>query len=486
MGSISSDFPSSHVVFFPFMAKGHTIPLLHLVRLLRRRFRRLSVTIFATAAHRPFISQFLSDTSVSIIELSFPQDIPGLPAGVESTETLPSLSLFPEFCMATKLMQPDFEKELQALPPVNFLVSDGFLWWTLESASKFGIPRISFSGLSNFVGAISVAVMKDRLLAGVESDDELITVSSFPWVKVTRSDWDPVFLPEADPTSLHSRFLMASIQATINSYGSIVNSFYELEQVFCDYMKHGGARPKAWNLGPLCLAQTPKEAPHNKPTWLEWLDQKRSQGKPVLYVAFGSQADISAQQLNEIAIGLEESGVSFLWAKKGRESEVEEGFEERVKERGMVAREWVDQWEVLRHESVKGFLSHCGWNSVVESVSCGVPILAWPIMADQALNARMVVEELKAGLRAVERCGGSVKGFVEGKELQRLVRELMEGEKGKEVRKKAAEISEMAKKAMEEDGSSWRNLEELVQQMCNRQGQKNLQGTTGEGNTFNY
>lgn len=185
-------------------------------------------------------------------------------------------------------------------------------------------------------------------------------------------------------------------------------------------------------------------------------------------MAFGSQAEISSEQMKEIEIGLEESGVNFLWAKKEEKKEMEdEGFEERVKERGIIVREWVDQWEVLKHEAVKGFLSHCGWNSVLESLSCGVPILTYPLMAEQSLNARMVVEELTAGMRGVEGTT-SMKGNVKGKDLKRLVRELMEGEKGKEVRKKAMEISEMAKKAMWENGSSWRTLELFVQEMCSK------------------
>ncbi|CAN1320438.1 UDP-glycosyltransferase 90A1 [Linum perenne] len=96
-----------------------------------------------------------------------------------------------------------------------------------------------------------------------------------------------------------------------------------------------------------------------------------------------------------------------------------------------MVREWVDQREILSHPSVKGFLSHCGLNSMMESVSAGVPILAWPMQAEQPLNARMVSEEIKVGLR-VETCDRS-----EG--LSKMVKELMEGEKGKEVRKNAKE-----------------------------------------------
>ncbi|CAN1140232.1 UDP-glycosyltransferase 90A1 [Linum perenne] len=126
-----------------------------------------------------------------------------------------------------------------------------------------------------------------------------------------------------------------------------------------------------------------------------------------------------------------------------------------------MVREWVDQREILSHPSVKGFLSHCGLNSMMESVSAGVPILAWPMQAEQPLNARMVSEEIKVGLR-VETCDRS-----EG--LSKMVKELMEGEKGKEVRKNAKEYGEMARKAMEEGtGSSSMSLDLLIAEIFAR------------------
>ena len=130
-------------------------------------------------------------------------------------------------------------------------------------------------------------------------------------------------------------------------------------------------------------------------------------------------------------------------------------------------RDWVDQREILMHESVQGFLSHCGWNSVLESICAGVPILAWPMMAGQPLNARMIVEEIKVGLR-VETCDGSVRGFVKWEGLKKMVKELIEGEKGKEVRKKCKEVAEKAMKAMGEGGSSKCTLDLLIDEMCGK------------------
>jgi len=114
--------------------------------------------------------------------------------------------------------------------------------------------------------------------------------------------------------------------------------------------------------------------------------------------------------------------VNFLWVTRKDLEEVTGGlgFEKRVKEHGMIVRDWVDQWEILSHKSVKGFLSHCGWNSAQESICAGVPLLAWPMMAEQPLNAKLVVEELKIGVR-IETEDVSVKGFVTREELSRKV-----------------------------------------------------------------
>ncbi|KAL4577192.1 hypothetical protein LXL04_013296 [Taraxacum kok-saghyz] len=450
-----------HFVLFPFMSKGHTIPLLHLAQLLANR--NISVTIFTTKANRPFIADRCPDGSTSIIDLPFPNDVEGIPQGIESTDKLPSMSLFRPFVTATKLMQPHFEQALENLPHVTCIVSDGFLSWTLASANKFGIPRLSFYGMNSYVGAVTREVALHRLLSGPESDDELITVPRFPWIKLTRNDFDEPF-NQRDPSGPYMDFITETVVASANSYGLITNSFYELEPLFLDILNRE-SKPKAWCVGPLCLAEI--ESPptvDRKPKWMEWLDQKLGQGRSVLYVAFGSQAEISSKQLEAISKGLEESLVSFLWVVRKYEGTVVDELQERVGERGMIVKEWVDQLEILKHESVTGFVSHCGWNSVLESICSEVPILAWPMMAEQPLNARMVAEEIKIGLR-VETFDGSVKGFVTSEGLKKTVKELMEGEKGKEVRKKVKEVGGAAKKAMAEGGSSWRTLNELIDEL---------------------
>ncbi|KVI09181.1 UDP-glycosyltransferase 90A1-like [Cynara cardunculus var. scolymus] len=460
---------SLHVVLFPFMAKGHTIPVLQLARLFLRR--NATVTLFTTPANHPFVSATLSDTPTTIISLPFPQNIPGVPSGVESTDKLPSMSLFLPFVSSTKLIEPHFEQALQSLQtPVTFMVTDGFFGWTLDSANKFNIPRLVYYGMSNFSVTLSALISNNPNLFDGKSDTDQVTVPEFPWMKVARIDFGDGFNRNNDSKNPLAEWVMEQILATRKSYGLVTNSFFELEPVYTDFW-NSNFPPKSWCVGPFCFSQEmvePNTLSAQKPSWMVWLDEKLQLGSPVLYVAFGSQAEISMEQIEEIKIGLERSEVNFFWVVRGNKSTFDDGFEERVKGRGIVVREWVNQREILKHESVKGFVSHCGWNSVLESICAAVPIVAWPLMAEQPLNAKFVVEEMEIGSR-VETCDGSLNGFVKWEELEKRVRELMEGEKGKEMRKKVEEISQAAMKAVEDGGSSCRNMNELIEELQAKQ-----------------
>lgn len=134
--------------------------------------------------------------------------------------------------------------------------------------------------------------------------------------------------------------------------------------------------------------------------------------------------------------------------------EPDDGFENRVKGRGLIVKEWVHQKEILEHEAIQGFLSHCGWNSVLEGICGEVPILAWPKLAEQGLNAIMVAEEIKVGLR-VKTIDGSVKGFVTGESLRDSLIELMEGEKRKDLKENVKRLAKAARSAVSDIWWCW-------------------------------
>ncbi|KAL2528824.1 UDP-Glycosyltransferase superfamily protein [Forsythia ovata] len=287
------------------------------------------------------------------------------------------------------------------------MITYGFLGWTLDSAQKFGIPRLVYYGMSNYSVSLTAVASQSRQLTASTSWNQYTLITGI-------GKWD---------------------------------------------RKYGALDRFVWRrrLGK-------KQENYQTPSWIQWLDRKQEEGKPVLYVAFGSQADISREQIKQIKTGLEKSGVNFLWVVGKNQVEDDDGFEYRVKDRGMLVKEWVDQREILEHSSVQGFLSHCGWNSVMESICAKVPILAWPMMAEQPLNAKMVVEEIGIGLR-VETSDGSMNGFVKWEKLEKVMKELMEGEMGKQLWKKVKQVGGAAAEAVAEGGSSWNALNELINEL---------------------
>nr|GEW87257.1 UDP-glycosyltransferase 88B1-like [Tanacetum cinerariifolium] len=173
------------------------------------------------------------------------------------------------------------------------------------------------------------------------------------------------------------------------------------------------------------------------------------------------------EQLKEIAIGLERSGERFLWVVRdppsdddnksnsgGKELSLEsilpQGFLYRTKDKGLVVKNWAPQLAILNHDSVGGFVCHCGWNSTLEAMTAGVPIVAWPLYAEQKMNRVFLVQELKVALALKM----SLDGFVTAEAVEEMVRELMEGVEGKMVRKRVLDIKVKAKSAMEDGGSS--------------------------------
>ena len=124
---------------------------------------------------------------------------------------------------------------------------------------------------------------------------------------------------------------------------------------------------------------------------------------------------------------------------------------------------WCPQEKVLSHTSVGGFLSHCGWNSVLEAVVAGVPMVAWPLYAEQRLNRVVMVEEMKIALWMQEKLEEEGGGFVEAAEVERRVTELMESEEGELVRKTIGFLKNEAGAALREGGSSMFALAKLIE-----------------------
>uniref|UniRef100_M8CRZ1 Cytokinin-O-glucosyltransferase 3 n=1 Tax=Aegilops tauschii TaxID=37682 RepID=M8CRZ1_AEGTA len=280
------------------------------------------------------------------------------------------------------------------------------------------------------------------------------------------ADLGPPFdVPE--PAGPHWDFVCESCSSMYSSRGIIANSFSELESVYIDLWNRD-FDIKMWPIGPLCLA-APEPAVQTKDDRdiSDWLDSRLAMDRPVLYVAFGSQAELSRAQLEEIAVGLDHCGVDFLWVVRSKWFDTEDRFNDRFGDRGKVVEGFINQLGVLGHKSVKGFFTHCGWNSVLESITMGVPILAFPLAAEQKLNAKFVVDVVHMGLRVwpKEDADKEGSGLVVSGDVQVLARELILGEEGRRAAARASELSVSSRKAMEVGGSSYENLAKMVHEI---------------------
>ncbi|KAL5201594.1 hypothetical protein ABZP36_035948 [Zizania latifolia] len=463
-----------HVVIFPFVAKGHTIPIIQLVHHLRHH-EIATVTFFTTPGNAGFVRARLScagDDDVAVVELDFPADVAGIPPGVERAEGLTSMASFVPFVDAMSLLLPQFEESVAAMqPPASIIVADLFLYWTNECAARLGVPNVSFVGMSAFAHVMwKVSIRHDPCAVlrpgDVDKDGNPATfaVPEFPHIKLTYEDF---MAPFGDPSAVGPMMELTGKlgKAIEESHGLIINTLHGLEAPYIEFLNEH-ARPRAWPIGPLCLAQPASEPGYAAwPSWMEWLDEKAAAGRSVLYVALGTLLAITEVQLKEVADGLERAEVDFIWAVRPKNIDLGPGFEDRTKERGIVIREWVNQLEILRHTSVRGFLSHCGWNSVLESVTAGVPLAVWPMNADQPFNAKLLVDELKIAAR-VWTNDRTIRGLVPSMEISKVVRELMHGDVGAEAAKNLAELSVHAKEAVEEGGSSWIALKDMISELC--------------------
>ncbi|TXG74357.1 hypothetical protein EZV62_002936 [Acer yangbiense] len=155
-----------------------------------------------------------------------------------------------------------------------------------------------------------------------------------------------------------------------------------------------------------------------------------------------------SEQVKEIATGLEQTRKVSLG-----------GFLERIEGRGMICR-WAPQVKVMQHKAIGGFVSHCGWNSILESLCCGVPIVTWPLYAEQKFNAFMMAKELGLAAAIESDSGKDNGGLVAAEEIARAVRHVMDGDN--EIRKKAMEMTEISKKSLKEGGSSFVSLGKFI------------------------
>nr|UHB15560.1 UDP-glycosyltransferase [Paris polyphylla] len=339
------------------------------------------------------------------------------------------------------------------------IISDIFYPWT----NDLGYPRIAFHGIGFFSCVVPGTLAYQKLHESVTADDEPFVVGGLPHsIEMTRSQLPGFFM---SPDSL---LISGVVDWHHNCYGVVMNSFYELEPEYADIMKMN-ANFKIWHIGPVSLSGSNTAGRLVESDLIgSWLNGKNPSS--VLYVCFGSSGKFTTPQLREIASGLEDSGHPFIWAVNKSDENLPEGFEERVKGKGLVIKGWAPQVMILNHQAVGGFMTHCGWNSCLEGASAGLPMITWPMFGDQFVNERLIVDVVGMGIGiGTKVCSAheEERTVVKGEDVAKAVRGLMGGDEAERRRKRAREVREKARRAVEEGGSSYSETDRLVEDIIN-------------------
>ncbi|XP_058191459.1 scopoletin glucosyltransferase-like [Rhododendron vialii] len=472
-----------HIYFLPMMSHGHMIPMVEMARIFARR--GVKATLILTPLNATLVSKTIDrdrelglETTIRLI--NFPSAEVGLPEGIESHSSITAREMSQKIRNAAELLQQPFENLLEEDSP-DCLVADVFFPWASDVATKHGIPRLAFHGSSAYALCVHHVLTQQEPYKNIKSDSEVFVVPGLPnKIMMTRRQL-PDFIRDGTENQV-TKLMEKVMESEVTSYGVVINSFHELEPTYSElYSKVIGKR--VWHVGPVSLCNRDNDdkirrgskISINEQECLTWLDSKEPNS--VLYVCFGSLSYFSNVQLLEIAMGLENSGQEFIWVvrkeKKKEEEDREEwlpdGFEKRLEGKGFIIRGWAPQVLILDHKAVGGFMTHCGWNSLLEGVTAGVPLIAWPLFAEQFYNEKLVTDILRVGIGvgAQEWCRWPEEGkiYVKREDIEKAVVQLMVCEEAEGIRSRARALGEAAKKAVEKGGSSYNYLSALLEEL---------------------
>ncbi|KAK8304495.1 hypothetical protein V6Z11_D04G226000 [Gossypium hirsutum] len=406
--------PHPHILVFPYPAQGHMLALLNLTHQLA--LRGLTITILVTPKNLPFLSPLLSShPPITPLVFPFPSH-PLIPPGVEHVKDLGNSGNLPIMVALGKLHDPLVEWfDSHSEPPVA-IVSDFFIGWTQCLATRLQIPRLTFYSSGAFVACGNIC---------------------HPCLSSTK------------PSDPDLEMIKDGHVANTKSWGCFINSFEDLEAEYVQWLKTHVGHNRVFSVGPLSSVSEMNDQV------LTWLD--RCPDGSVVYVCFGSQKLLRKEQMEALANGLEKSATRFIWVVKSGTTQqqvegfgvVPYGFEQRTAGQGLV----------LNHKAVGGFLSHCGWNSVLEGIVSGVMILAGPMEADQFLNARLLVDNIGVGVRECE----GADSVPDSDELGRAIAEFMT--EGGGMKAKAKDLKEKALAAVSHGESSMKDLDRFVEEL---------------------
>ncbi|KAI4334601.1 hypothetical protein L6164_019269 [Bauhinia variegata] len=355
------------------------------------------------------------------------------------------------------------------------IIADIFFGWTASVAKELGLFHLIFSGAGGYGLACYYSLWVN--LPHRKTNSNEFSLPDFPEIHTLHKTQLPANISEANGADAWSLFMRKNLSEWINSDGILFNTLQEFDSLGMLYFRRKLSRP-VWAIGPVLLSTESKSRGKGSGVspeiCREWLDTKP--WNSVLFVCFGSMNTISASQMMQLALALEDSRRNFIWVVRPpigfninsdfkAEEWLPQGFLGRIQEskRGLIVHNWAPQLEILSHVAISAFLSHCGWNSVLEALSHGVPILGWPMAAEQFFNCKLLEEELGVCLEVArgKSCEVRHEDIAAKIELAMSDREI-----GKEMRRKACNIRDMIRNAMKNEdtcmGSSVKAMDDFL------------------------
>ncbi|KAK7299802.1 hypothetical protein RJT34_10630 [Clitoria ternatea] len=459
----------AQLVMIPLSAMGHLASSIEFAKLLTNHDHRLSITILVIKhPHDDDAARISSYTrSLSSSQRVHVINLPECPLDPETPSSF-------QFQALVDNQKPNVRQIVSNLsgPPLAAFVVDMFCTSMIDVAKEFKVPSLVFytSGAAYLSLMLHLHTLREQDNLDRSESKEFVIPGFLNRVPRTA-------LPSIVSKEVWDSFFMANGRGLKKADGIIVNSFEELES----HAVHSFSNSPIpiYPVGPILNTS----ANNNINTEiLEWLDQQPRSS--VVFLCFGSMGSFGEDQVKEIANALENSGVRFLWSLRkppirgpGKpifappsDYSVSElaaalpaGFLDRTAGIGKVIG-WAPQTQVLAHQATGGFVSHCGWNSTLESIYCGVPIAAWPLYAEQQTNAFELVCELKMAVEvALDYMDDFISApnfLVTADRIEKGIRSVMEIDE--ETRKKVKEMSEKSRSTLSEGGCSYSYLGRLI------------------------
>ncbi|XP_028765437.1 UDP-glycosyltransferase 74F2-like isoform X1 [Neltuma alba] len=461
---MASKQQKAHCLLVSYPSQGHINPMLQFCK--RLEYHKVKATLVTTRSFwkQASITEATISDSIALEAISdgydegADQDVKNSKIYVERFWKVGPVTL-------SELLHKLFNSDL----PVDCVIYDSFLPWVLDVAKKFGLVAAAFLTQPCFVNSVYFHLHQGILKLPIKKETKILLPA----------------LPELEPPDLPSFLYLQYgmypifwdlVVDTFDNIGKadwlLPNTVYELEPEAVDLMR------RMWpvkTIGPTVPSMFLDKKIQDDQDYgismfkpendlcMNWLHHKPKAS--VIYVSFGSLANLSEDQMEEIAWGLTQTENYFLWVvRESEQVKLPNNIREIVSaDKGLIVT-WCPQLKVLSHEAVGCFVTHCGWNSTLEALSSGVPMIGFPQWTDQTTNLKYIVDVWKVGIRALV----DEKGILRRETVRNCIKEVMGSEKGKEMKNNAIKWMSVVKSSMEEGGSSDKNIEEFITMISER------------------